>query len=238
MSVLSEDRYLADLQTKDQLQAAFQQRIIDAINNVAKGAGVSTFGELTPPQPVNAITVKSSGEQIHATLTHAAQLTRSINYFIEADTSPSFTQPHVMDIGSSRSHIFNLPTLSDSGGLQKWYLRTYAQYPGSKPSPPTVLGGLENPTPIILQGTTKMTILPPTGSGTGSSTGQQGGVGRGKQRISTPKVIRIAKSQASNAPVVAPVMSPALHLLGAILSSGGMTSLSQSGTSTAINVNS
>lgn len=210
MKKLSEDRFLADLFTKDAVQANFLQRIVDAINNVAKGAGVAVSGDLPAPPPVNAITVKARGEMVHATLTHNAEVDRSINYFLEADTSTSFTQPHVMDLGSSRSHIFTLPTFNDAGGPQQWYLRAYAQRPGGKPSTPTVLGGIVNPTAIQLQGTTKMTILPSTGSGTASTTGQQGGSGRGKQRISTPKAVRIGKQQASAAAVVAP--NVATHL--------------------------
>lgn len=204
MKKLSEDRYLADLFTKDPIQANFLQRIIDGLNNVAKSAGAAVSGDAPAPPPVNAITVKARGEMLHATLTHGAEVDRTINYFLEADTSPSFTQPHVMDLGASRSHVFTLPTFNDTGGPQPWYLRAYAQRPGSKPSAPTVLGGIISPTAIQLQGTTKMTLSPSTGSGTASSTGQQGGSGRGKQRISTPKTVRIGRQQASAAPVVPP----------------------------------
>ena len=191
------------------MQANFLARIIEGLNNVAKGSGVAITGDLAAPPPVNAITVKASGEQIHATLSHGAEVNRNINYFLEADTNPSFTQPHTMDLGVSRSHIFNLPTFDDNGVPNKWYLRTYCQYPGSPPSKPTVLGGLSNPTAITLHGLTKLSLLPPTGSGTASTTGQQGGAGRGKQRISTPKVVRLGKKQASNTPVKALQALPA-----------------------------
>ena len=233
---LNDNRFLADLFTKDSVQASFLQEIVRSINNVARGAGVAVSGDNLAPPPVNAITIKASGEQIHAVLSHSAQVTRSINYFLEADTSEGFTQPHVMDIGASRSHVFMLPTLNDSGAIQPWYLRAYAQYPGSPPSKPTVYGGLTGPTAITLQGTTKMTLLPSTGSGTASSTGQQGGAGRGRQRVSTPKVVRIGKSQASQTPVVAASIASAVHLLAAVASASQSTSLAQNGTSTAINV--
>lgn len=237
MKKLSEDRFLADLFTKDAVQANFLQRIVDAVNNVAKGAGVAVSGEHPAPPPVNAITVKANGEMVHATLTHNAEVNRAINYFIEADTNKSFTQPHVMDIGSSRTHVFHLPALNDSGAQQPWYLRAYAQYPGSKPSTPTVLGGLTNPTPVPLVGSTKLTLLPSTGSGTGSSTGQQGAAGRGKQRVSTPKAVRIGKSQASSAPVTPPVVSAAPHLLAAVTTAASTTSISQHSTTTQIDIN-
>lgn len=240
---LSQNRFLADLFSKDPTQANFLQEIIRSINNVAAGAGVAVSGDTTPPPPVNALTVKASGEMLHVTLSHAAQVSRSVEYYVEAHTDPSFTAPAVIEhFGPSRSKFMHLPTYGDSlpGGapppINKWYLRAYAQYPGSKPSAPTVLGGLNNPTPIVLTGTTKLSPLPSTGSGTASSTGQQGGSGRGKQRISTPKVVRIGKSQASQTPVVLPVLNPPIHLLAAVNSASGTTSVSQSGTSTAINV--
>jgi hypothetical protein len=239
---LSEDRFLADLQAKDPAQAEFLTRIITAINNVARGAGVAVDGDLQPPPPVNAITVKASGEQLHVTLAHSAEVTRQIKYFVEADTSPSFTQPQIVSEGARRTHIFMLPTFGDlppAGGsppLNKWYLRAYAQYPGSQPSKPVVLGGLTNPTPVTLQGTTKMTLLASTGSGTASTTGQQGGAGLGRQRTSTPKAVRVGKFQASVQQVAPPVLNPAVHLLAAVASAGASTSITQSGTSTAINI--
>lgn len=209
MPRLSENRFLADLYTKDPVQAAFLQSICDGLDKIATDTGTAIEGDGQPPAPVNAITVKTSGELVHATLSHGASVNRVINYFLEADTNPSFTQPHVMDLGASRTHIFSLPSLNDAGNTQGWYLRAYAQYPGSPPSNPTVLGGLTNPTPLNLSGNSKLTPLASTGSGTASSTGQQGGSGRGRQRVSTPKVIRVGRSQASNTKVSAPSVNPA-----------------------------
>lgn len=226
MRKFSENRFLADMYAKDPVQANFFQDIIDAIDNVAKTAGVAMNGDLTPPPPVNAINVKASGELIHATISHAAAVNRSINYFLEADTSPSFTQPHVMDLGASRTHIFHLPSLNDSGNQQPWYLRAYAQYPGSKPSTPTVLGGLANPTPVMLLGSTKLSPLPPTGSGTASTTGQQGGAGKGRQRTATPKVIRVGKSQVSVQPPIisaSPISNAARNLASTFTLTGSWT---------------
>jgi len=237
MAKLSDNRYLADLFTKDSVQANFLREITRAINNISAATGVGISGDSTPPPPVNAITVKVGGELVHATLTHAANLTRAVHYFVEADISPSFTQPQIVGYGPHRTHLFHLPALNDGGVVQKWYLRAYAQYPGSKPSKSAVLGGLTNPTALILQGTTRMTLLPSTGSGTASTNGQQGASGYGKQRNSNPKVQRVGRTQASNAPVVTPVINAQLHLLAATAAFAQTTSLSQVGTSTSITVN-
>lgn len=236
MSKLDGGRYLSDLYSRDSIQATFLDSIIRAINKLGTATGADPVGDVTPPPPVNAITIKASGELIHATLSHAAVVTRAINYFLEADTSPSFTQPHVMDLGSSRTHVFHLPTFDDAGGIHNWYFRAYAQYPGSKPSKPTVLGGLGNPTAVKLQGPSKLTLLPSTGSGTASPTGQQGGQGRGKAAQSSPKVLRIGRPQGSQTPVVNPSVSPAQHLLAVVNSASFTTAVTQSGTSTALNV--
>jgi hypothetical protein len=237
MTKLSDNRYLADLFTKDSVQANFLREITRAIDTLASGTGVGISGDPTPPPPVNAITVKTSGELVQVQLTHSGNFRRPVRYFVEADTSPSFTQPQIVSYGPHRTHLFHLPTLNDEGAAQRWYLRAYPQYLGSQPGESTVYGGLANPTPVQLVGTTAMTLLPSTGSGTASTNGQQGAQGFGKQRNSTPKVQRVGKSVASSTPVAPLASNAAIHLLGAITSAAQTTSVTQSGTSTAIVVN-
>lgn len=229
-------RYLADLYRKDSIQANFMQKIITAINKVGRAAGVSPVGEVPAPSPINAINIKAAGELVHITLSHNVPVTRPINYFVEADTSPSFTHSHVMDLKSSRSHFVTLPSLNDSGQQQPWYFRAYAQYPGSKPSTPTVAGGINEPQAVTLLGATRLTPLTSTGSGTASPNGQQSGWGMGKQFESSPQVNRIGSKQASQSQVNPPSASGSMHLLAAIASASSTTTLSQSGTSTTINV--
>jgi hypothetical protein len=163
-------------------------RIISSINTTATNASVSAVAKLPPPPKIDSIQVSgtqsgnvitSPSEILHFTLTHNQSINKGVQYLSEVDVSPNFTQPHVIDHGCSRSGFITLPTLNAAGVKQTYYLRSYAQYHGSDPSEPTVLGGLANPVQIQMTGTSKLNILGSTGSGTASGTGQQGGKGLG-----------------------------------------------------------
>jgi len=165
----------------DRLGLLLRTKIIPAINATARNAGVAPVGNAQAPTPPNAVTVKHVGEMVHVSITDNNKLQKGVHYFTEADTSPAFPQPIVIHHGPSRTGApFSLPTNDDLGVAHTWYLRSYAQYPGSAPSSSVVYGGQANPLGITLSGSTSMTLLPSTGSGTAPGNGQTGGVGFGK----------------------------------------------------------
>lgn len=220
---LSGGRYLAELWQRDSVQAAFQQKIIKSINQLAQSLGSNAVGEAAPPDPVQGINVKASGEQLQVTLIHNTPKTRAINYFTEIDTDPNFPNALVHNSGPSRSPLpFNLPTYDDQGNKVKYYVRAYAQYPNSKPTARVVFGGHLNPSYITMGGNTKMTLLGSTGSGTSSNTGQQGGSGFGIQPVSplglnTSPSVQPQTSQ--NAPIPAPTAGA--QTVSAVIDFGG-----------------
>lgn len=178
-------RYLAKLYNTDSIQATFQQKIINAINKIGTTIGVNPVGNVQPPPPIDNINVTTSGELVHVTLNHNKPINKGINYFLEISNNPNFTAPLVQHLGTSRSPApFMLPTKTGAGDTQKYYMRAYPQYQGSDPGEPTVFGGKLNPASITLSGSTEMDLLPSTGSGTASPTGQQAGQGFGKQQTS------------------------------------------------------
>ncbi len=155
--------------------------LVPAIEHLGTNIGASPSGYIDTPDAPQSVDVKVSGEMAHVSITHTSPLQKNVHYFTEISNTPSFTQPIVVHHGTSRtSHPINLPTQDDAGNPQKYYFRSFAQMPGSLPSAPTVLGGGSSPTPVTMGGGTKMTLLPSTGSGTGSNNGQDGGVGFGK----------------------------------------------------------
>lgn len=173
-------QFLSILNQENPMLGAIFQRVIDGINHVASSAAVSANGQLAAPPAPDSVSVKAAGEMVHVAITHNAPVVRGVRYFTEAATSPSFSQPIVIDHGASRtSHPFPLPSKNDSGHVQTWYFRSYAQYPGSPPSGKTVYGGASSPVGIQLGGYTSMTTLPSRGSGTASPSGEQGGQGMG-----------------------------------------------------------
>jgi hypothetical protein len=205
-----EINYLAQ---KDTYLGSFCSRVVDAINQLAVNAGVTAVGKTSPPPKIDSIqvqgtqvgdTVTCPSEILHHTLTHNQSIGKGISYFSEIDTTPSFTQPHVISHGTSRSSFLTLPTYesaTDQSNSVKatYYLRSYAQMPGSDPCAPTVLGNLGGPTKIQMTPPTgstgsAMALLSSTGSGTAQSSGQQGGQGLGTVlRRPTTQPKRLAK---------------------------------------------
>lgn len=187
---LSGGRELTHLTQKDAYLGSILNRIITAINHTAEISAGSAVGKSAPPNPIDSIDVSGTmdataniltvaGEQLHFTLTHNQALKKNVRYITEVDTDPNFPQPHVFDHGASRSGFINLPANDSDNQPITYYKRSYAQYPGSDPSPPTVFGGKNGPTKILMTGSSAISILPSKGSGTAKN-GQQGGVGLGK----------------------------------------------------------
>lgn len=197
-------RYLADLYQKDSIQAAFLQKVIDAVNKLGTTLGANPVGEVEPPPPVNHINIATSGEMMHVALIHNSAIKRGINYFLEVSPNdPNFTQPLVKPLGPSRASLpFTLPTNDASGQAIKYYVRAYSQYPGSKPSKVTTFGGANNPQSITMGGSTPMTLLQSTGSGTSTTDGQQGASGFGKFLVQNKPITPIS------VPVATPISSP------------------------------
>jgi hypothetical protein len=184
-------RELDYLAQKDTYLGSMLRRIISAVNTTAKNASVSAIGLFPTPPKVDSIqvqgtfsantnTVITPSEILHWTLTHNQQVHKGVRYFTEIDNSPNFLQPHVYDHGTSRTGFLPLPTMDGNGATQIYYMRSYVQYHGSDPAEPTVLGGLSNATKIVMTGSSKMSLLSSTGSGTAQPTGTQGAKGLGE----------------------------------------------------------
>lgn len=175
------------------------QKVVDAINRQGTNANVSAVGaDLPEPDPVDATEVSGSynstdntlsvtGNILHAVHTHNSELKRGITYTTEIDTDPSFSNPHQLAQNSSRSVFGSVPN-------GDYYMRVTPQYPGSRPSKPTVYGGLKGPTKITIAGTNTTTLL--TSQIGGTARPGQGGKGLGPVQTRAP--IGLVKSQLSN----------------------------------------
>jgi hypothetical protein len=168
------------------------RRTINAVNTLSLNSGVAAVGKTPAPPKVDSISISGTqsgntftcpSEILHIALTHNQAVAKGVRYFTEVDTNSQFTQPHVFDHGTSRSLFATLPTYSSAGVQATYYLRSYAQYPGSDPCEPTVFGNLSGSTAIKMTGSSVTALLPSTGSGTASPQGQQGGLGLGKDLV-------------------------------------------------------
>jgi hypothetical protein len=162
------------------------QQIEDGVNGLGQQTAAEPVGIAQAPAPLQSVNVKTSGEMVHVTLTHNVPVNKNVHYFVEYDTDPSFPQPHVIHNGTSRSvPPFTLPTKDDNANPVTYYFRGYPQFPGSHPAAPVNHGGT-TPTGVTLSGSTQMTLLPSTGSGTAAANGQQGGYGFGRTNTRGP----------------------------------------------------
>lgn len=166
------------LQT-DAIQGSLIQKLIGGMNNLARNAGVSPTGQLTAPLPPNSLIIKAAGGVVHAQITDNNPLQKPIHYFLEHDTDPNLTQPHVVHMGPSRNVTLTLPANDDNGRPQPWHFQAYAQYPGSQASSRIVYGGATGAIPVSVGGGVNMTLPPSMGSGTAAPNGTQGGQGFG-----------------------------------------------------------
>jgi len=151
----------------------------DQISNGFQQIGVQTTGKVQPPDPIENLNVVANNGTVHAVLTHNAQVNKQVSYFVEADTDPSFSQPHVFHLNASRTLFAPLPNKDGNGNVLPWHFRAYSQYPGSDPSSHTYFGSQFTPTVVTVGGGAQFTPLPSTGSGTAAANGTQGGLGLG-----------------------------------------------------------
>jgi hypothetical protein len=178
--ILSGGRALTQWIQRDATQGSLLQKIINGVNTLADNTAASAVGRLPPPPPIDGLNVTVGGEYAHVTINHNAAIQQGIHYFVDAANNPDFIGAHPIHYGTSRTRDpIHLAPLDSLGNPQSWYLRGYAQYPGSSPSKPVAYGGTE-PTAITTTGTTQLSWNPSTGSGTASNTGGQTAWGFGK----------------------------------------------------------
>lgn len=133
-------------------------------------------GQPAAPPSINALHVSTGpGGEFQVAITDNNEISRGINYWAEHDTSPSFTNPHAIDMGQSRN-------LSVHMGTQPLYWRAYSSYASSPPSAPVYHGGASTPV-AVLGG---VAGLRSSSQGTGTSAPGHGAQGPGPIPTRTP----------------------------------------------------
>lgn len=160
------------------------------VNNGFDQLGVTTMSKTAAPDAPQNLTVKANNGVAQFVVTHNSPINKTDRYFVEMDTDPAFSQPHVVDLGASRTGFATLPNTDDSSNPQPWHFRTFVQRNGSPASAKVNFGPQFNPTPVTVGGTTQFTPIPSTGSGTGAANGQQGGVGLGTNFYRPQKIVQ------------------------------------------------
>jgi hypothetical protein len=167
-------RNLQSISKKDSQLGACLSDVQDALHSISDATGVHPQGKaVNSPPPVSGIAVAAADGILHVQLSDGnAPLHKSVQYFVETSTDPSFSQPHVFALGSSRTFRQHV------GGASPLHVRGYSQYPGSAASTPIVHPVVVNP-----GGASGPVWLPSTGSGATSVNGQSGGQGSGTNSL-------------------------------------------------------
>jgi hypothetical protein len=157
------------------------EQTIEGINGMANHLGIDPNGKVAPPAPLQNFQISAGDGQVHAVLTDNSPIKKNAQYFVEYSTEPAFLQPYVEHLGASRQRIITLPALKGDGvTAHTFYFRAYSQYYGSDAqSEQAVWGGKFTPAAVTVGGTSKLDLLPSTGSGTAFADGSQGGQGLG-----------------------------------------------------------
>jgi len=157
-------------------------QLVNGVNAVGRATGVDPSGAIAAPSPIGAVSVTAADGIFDIAITDNSPVRRGVFYFVESDTAPAFTSPHVHFLGSSRNFRVAL-------GNQTLYWRAYSQYLGSETSEPVSFGS--PPTAVTGGGTAAGPALQPS-SGSGTASGSEGGSGFGQvaQSSSGPVILR------------------------------------------------
>jgi hypothetical protein len=166
--------YETHVQQLDPLLAKALSDLEQRITTMASQVAANPYGVVSTPPNISGLTVVAANGIFDVQIQDNSPVLRGINYFLEYSTTPDFAQPHVVDLGASRSYRANW-------GNQTLYFRAYSQYVTSSPSATVYFGPSNNPTAVVGGGAAGPAPQPSTGSGTASNTGQQGGSGFGYQ---------------------------------------------------------
>ena len=177
---------LRKIPTVGQFLGQALQKLQDGANQLGENLGADPTQTVPAPPPIQGLTVKTDGSgNVHAVINDSSDIQRGIHYFLEVQQLPTsapltFSQPHVVQLGASRSMLPTpLPAQDDNGNPVHYIFQGYSQYPGGLPGPKVRFGGI-TPTPVLPGGTGRATLLPSTGSGTALNSGEQSGYGLGK----------------------------------------------------------
>lgn len=130
------------------------------MTNVAQQTNANRTGQPAAPPSVSGIQVSAQNGHFQVSVSDDSEMYRGVRYFIEHSDSPHFTNPHVVELGTTRNANLFL------GGVTR-YFRAYSAYPGSGPGQPVYFGGA---TPTAVKGGGSIggpNFLSSQGSGTG-----------------------------------------------------------------------
>lgn len=158
------------LRSRDPRLGETLEQLQNHINRLGLAAGVDGTGLLPAPARIGAVSVTGQNGHFSVAIMDKSPVTRAINYFIEHDTDPNFTNPTVIHNGTSRNANIFL-------GNAILHFRAYSMYQGStNASEPVTFG---TPAVPVNGGGAVGAPAFQTSQGSGTASGEQGGQGFG-----------------------------------------------------------
>lgn len=189
--------FLKSVRSGEPIPDGFGARLFEALRaigaqsaNTEQQSNTNPQGQPLPPPSPNGINV--AAKDGHHTVTISDQnpgVKRGVNYWLERDTSPNFSNPHIIDLGQSRNH-------SEFLGNGTYYWRGYSSYGSSPASKPVYHGSEVQPQAVNAGGPIGApAVLESQGSGTGAP--REGLVGPGPVPVRTETQISAWAAQGS-----------------------------------------
>lgn len=179
--MIDSSQFLKKIKNDNPILGNYLESMFDSVNVALNHIGIDIRGNVQPPSPIAGLNVASGSDHVHVTINDNSTLNKNVQYLVEwSADDPTFAQPHVEDLGSSRGKVLALAAKNLSAVTHQYYFRAYSQYPGSNPQTKKAYWGtLGSPTAVTLTGSSQLNYLPSQGSGTGRADGTQGGAGLG-----------------------------------------------------------
>lgn len=145
----------------------FGARLYEAFNSIQTQSQASEqqtnanpLGHPDPPPAINGVHASTGpGGEFQVAITDNGMVSRGVKYFIEHDSDSQFSNPHIIDNGTSRNWAGHM-------GNQTLYFRAYSSYGSSATSPAAYHGSKAQPLPVT--GGVAGTRAPSQGAGTGA----------------------------------------------------------------------
>ena len=158
----------------------FSRSVQQQVTAIEQQTNSNASGQPAAPPNVQALNVTASNGHFHAAITdQSSGLRRGINYGLQYDTSPQFTNPIGVHLGPNRNwdHFFGNATL---------YFRAFSHYDSSDISQHVYHGSASSPSPVTGGGTNPGPQFQASrGSGTAAEGVGTGGPGPIPERTET-----------------------------------------------------
>lgn len=146
--------------------------ITQRVSNIEQQTNTNQSGAPPVPPQIDSLSVMAQDGIFDAKINDSSNVYRGVEYFLEHSTTPNFSQPHVIHLGTTRNWRGYLGNL----GL---HFRAYSGYSTGASSAHVYHGSAAQPLLVQGGGVSGPALQSSSGAGTALNDGTQGGHGYG-----------------------------------------------------------